>query len=418
MILHAPADPPLPARDVGSETASREARASEAGKSLSRDEAAAAAERLWHAHIASQREARAEELASGVIRAAGHEMRFLKREFGEAPASGRSLWISMHGGGGAPKEVNDRQWQNQIGLYQPDEGIYIAPRAPSDTWNLWHRPEIDALFDRLIESAVIAWGVNPDRVYLMGYSAGGDGVYQLAPRMADRFATAAMMAGHPNDASPEGLRNLPFAIFMGGEDKAYNRNTVAKAWGERLGALQKADEDGYPHMVKIYPGLGHWMDRKDAEALPWMASHTRNPWPRTIVWKQGNTPHTRFYWLAVPESQAVKGRTICASVDGQTIALTADRPEAGEGQNVAAGADKGRARTIDLLLSDALLDLDKPVTVMANGREVFQGVVPRTEGAIAHSLKLRPDPRMIATARVRVTVPQDEKPSDPSKAGS
>ena len=31
---------------------------------------------------------------------------------------------------------------------------------------------------------------------------------------AATFAAAAMMAGHPNDASPLGLRNLPFMIFM------------------------------------------------------------------------------------------------------------------------------------------------------------------------------------------------------------
>ena len=70
-------------------------------------------------------------------------------------------------------------------------------------------------------------GANPDKVYLMGYSAGGDGVYQLAPRMADRFAAASMMAGHPGNASPLGLRNLPFAIFSGADDAAYNRNKVA-----------------------------------------------------------------------------------------------------------------------------------------------------------------------------------------------
>ncbi|MEM7298333.1 MAG: hypothetical protein AAF391_08720 [Bacteroidota bacterium] len=52
----------------------------------------------------------------------------------------------------------------------------------------------------------------------MGYSAGGDGVYQLAPRMADSLAAAAMMAGHPNDASPLGLRNIGFTLHMGGKD--------------------------------------------------------------------------------------------------------------------------------------------------------------------------------------------------------
>ena len=41
---------------------------------------------------------------------------------------------------------------------------------------------------------------------VVGYSAGGDGVYQLAPRMADSWAAAAMMAGHPNGVSPLSLR--------------------------------------------------------------------------------------------------------------------------------------------------------------------------------------------------------------------
>ena len=115
---------------------------------------------------------------------------YLEKVFGTAPEGKRSLWISMHGGGGAPSRVNDSQWKNQINLYKPKEGIYVAPRAPTDTWNLWHQSHIDVLFDRLIENYVATRGVDPNRIFLMGYSAGGDGVYQLAPRMADRWAAA------------------------------------------------------------------------------------------------------------------------------------------------------------------------------------------------------------------------------------
>src|SRR5690606_8247408 len=106
-----------------------------------------------------------------------------------------------------------------------------------------------------------------------------DGVYQVAPRMADRFAAASMMAGHPNEASPAGLRNLPFSIHMGANDGAYDRNKKAAEWGERLAALKKDDPAGYEHWVKIYPGKGHWLNREDAAALPWMAKFTRNPLP-------------------------------------------------------------------------------------------------------------------------------------------
>lgn len=357
---------------------------------LAESAASEAAKRLWTAHADSIREDRAAELEALLINAGGPDMKLLKREFGEAPESGHSLWISMHGGGGAPTEVNDQQWRNQIRLYTLDEGIYIAPRAPSDTWNLWHRSEIDPLFDHLIESAVVAWGVDPNRVYLLGYSAGGDGVYQLAPRMADRFAAASMMAGHPNDASPLGLRNLPFALFMGGKDSAYNRNTIVKQWGDRLDDLQKQDPAGYPHRLTIYPEDGHWMGGKDAEALPWMAQYTRNPWPKTIVWQQGNTLHNRFYWLAVDRAKAAKGQTIRATVEGQTITI-----------------ESSDVQQVELLLSDELINLDRTVTIIANDNTVHEGLIPRTEQAIQRSIELRPDPTMIATATITVDIPQD-----------
>ncbi|CAF4454053.1 unnamed protein product, partial [Adineta steineri] len=126
--------------------------------------------------------------------------------------------------------------------------------------------------------------INPNRVYILGYSAGGDGVSQLAPRMADRFAAAAMMAGHPNDALPYGLRNLPFAIFVGENDSGYNRNKMAQQWAEQLDTLQKSDPDAYNHYVNICSNMGHWMCGKDAEALTWMSQWTRNPCPKNVVW--------------------------------------------------------------------------------------------------------------------------------------
>ncbi|WP_308988274.1 transglutaminase domain-containing protein [Roseibacillus persicicus] len=327
------------------------------------------------------REEREEELAKKVIQAAGKEMKFLERKFGEAPAEGHALWISMHGGGGAPARVNDGQWQNQIKLYQPKEGYYVAPRAPSDTWNLWHQDHIDALFDRLIANYVICRGVDPNRVYLMGYSAGGDGVYQLAPRMADRFAAAAMMAGHPNETKPDGLRNLPFEIFMGGEDGAYKRNQIAANWKELLAEKQKADPNGYPHRVTIYPGLGHWMERKDAEVLPRMAEKRRAEWPKKVVWLQDDVTHERFYWLGVKFQGAVKGRKLIGEVDGQTIRVT--------GEDVSG---------LKFWLSDELLDLDQEVVIELNGKEAFRGIVKRQPAVAAMSLRLRCG--MIATGLV------------------
>ena len=151
----------------------------------------------WQDRVARLQPTRRAEMQSKVIELGGLKMPFDWLSFGGTnaiPPGGRSLFISMHGGGGAPKQVNDAQWTNQIRLgksYRPDEGIYVAPRAPNDAWDMWHQAHIDDFFARLIEDFVVLEHVNPNRVYVLGYSAGGDGVYQLAPRTPDRWAAVA-----------------------------------------------------------------------------------------------------------------------------------------------------------------------------------------------------------------------------------
>jgi pimeloyl-ACP methyl ester carboxylesterase len=334
------------------------------------------------------------ELQSGVVRAAGTQMPIWFVIHGDAPQGGRSLYISLHGGGSAPSEVNDQQWENQKRLYAPEEGVYVAPRGPTDTWDLWHQAHMDPLIDRLIECMVLVHGVNPDRVYLMGYSAGGDGVFQLATRMADRFAAASMMAGHPNETRPDNLRNLPFAIFMGGKDAAFRRNEIAAEWRTTLDDLASRDPGGYPHKVTIYPQHGHWMKRDDAVALPWLAGFTRNARPQRIVWRQDDVVEPRLYWLENPDP--TPGQRVVASRDGQMIIIE----EASEG-----------IESLRVLLDDGMLDLDKPVTVMFQGRTLHDGVVPRTAATIARTLGARGDPKAVFTAEVTVRLqPMQKKP--------
>ena len=329
--------------------------------------------------MVENRELKMREVKAGFqyfeIKAAKKTMKCMGKLYGEADVGKRALYISMHGGGGAPTRVNDQQWSNQIQLYVPKEGWYVAPRAPSDTWNLWHESHIDELFSKLIEDMVALKGVAPNRVYLMGYSAGGDGVYQLAPRLADRFGAASMMAGHPNDATADGLYNLPFRIYMGGKDVAYKRNEVAAQWGEKLAKLQK-EQGCYEHKVTIYPEMGHWMKKKDAEAVPWMATKTRKAWPQKVIWGKSGKRSERFYWLGgKPKAMVI------ASVKGQEITIQ------GAGES-----------PLTLYLNDKLLNLDEAVKVLVDGKEVYDGKVKRTEEAIQQSFKQRLDPAMAATA--------------------
>ena len=361
---------------------------------LTKDDAAKARELLWKRHSEQITKERAEEITKGVLVYDKHEMPFTIKEFGEKPKEGGSLWISMHGGGGAPKAVNDSQWENQKRLYKLEEGIYVAPRAPTDNWNLWHEPHIDRLFDRLIEDLVVLKQVDPNRVYIMGYSAGGDGVYQLGPRMADRWAAAAMMAGHPNDANWLNLRNVGFAIQCGANDAAYNRNKVCKQWIDKLDELQKDDPKGYVHYGKMHEGKGHWMDREDAKVLPWMAALKRNPVPERVVWRQSGDKdnHARSYWLAVPQSGFQGGAEVVAERAGQKIEIkSADKIE-------------------DLLirLDERMVNLDEPVKVVYKEQVLFEGRARRTIGTLMRTLDHRGDPQLMFDAEVAVKLPKDK----------
>ncbi len=358
---------------------------------LTADEAQQATTELWSARTTFLKQTRQAEFDNREIVIDELRMPFWYKVFGDAPAEGRSLFMSMHGGGGAPAAVNDQQYENQKRLYQPEEGVYLVPRAATNTWDLWHQSHIDTFFERLISDMILFEDVNPDRVYIMGYSAGGDGVYQLAPRIADRLAAAAMMAGHPNESRPEGLRNIGFTIHMGANDGAYNRNAKAEEWGKLLDALQAGDKAGYVHEVSLHADRGHWMNLEDAVAVPWMARFTRNVWPDRIAWVQDDVRHERFYWLQVPKESAAAGDRIVASVNGNEISI-----------------EYCDAKGITLLLSDSLLDLDNPVCVKLPSGATSQHDVKRTIADIADSLTERFDKGACYSARIVLPISESE----------
>ena len=325
----------------------------------------------------------AAELAAKEIVIGDKKLKWMERTFGDAPDGKHSLWITMHGGGQGTEEENDRNWKGYYGRYEfPPGSINVAPRAPANTWDMWHVKWVDDLFDRLIADMVLQRGVDPNRVYLIGYSAGGDGVYQLAPRLADRFAAAGMCAGHPNRVTPEGLRNLPFFLYMGGEDADYHRNTVVREFSAKMDVLQAADPEGYSHRLTVYPGLAHNMQGREAEMIPRMVTLRRIDWPKRVVWMENDDfVHQRFYWLERAPEATQADVVYAARADGQDITIEA--PATGK---------------LTLRLSDALIDLDRPIRVVAAARTVFEGPVRRSLAAINQSLQERKDPDTVATA--------------------
>ena len=356
-------------------------------KKLSAKAAAEYSKELTAQWIADSKKATADVFNNKVAKDGELEMPLWWTVYGEKPADGYSLYISLHGGGGAPPRLNDQQWNNQKRLYHPKNAVYVAPRAPWNTWDLWFHEGIDPLYEQVIRMAVAYLDVNPDKVYIMGYSAGGDGVWREGPRLADHWAAASMMAGHPGDVGLQNLRNTPFMIWCGGEDAAYERNTRCRERGVEMDNLQKADPEGYIHKTTIVEGAGHWMNQVDTAAVTWMAAYKRNPAPKKIVWKQEEVLRNCFYWIEAPQEQLARGKEVLLSIDGSRIVI-----------------EKCDYPTLTLWLNDAIVDLDRPVKVEYSGKTLFEGKLRRSSALMRESLYARNDPGFIFPAKVTVNL--------------
>ncbi len=306
---------------------------------------------------------------------------------GQKPDDGYSLYISLHGGGNAPKDLNDSQWQNQWHLYRPAEGVYICPRAPYDDWDMHFKPGLDEFYKDIILFAYSHLGVNPDKVYIMGYSAGGDGVWRLAPRMADTWAAASMMAGHPGDVSLVNLRNTPFMVWCGALDSAYDRNRQCSARIAELDSLQNSDPEGYIHEGHIVAGKSHWMDQADTLAVGWMAQYRRNPYPAKIVWRQEEVLHDSFYWVSVPDGEMARGKEVRLSVSDNVISI-----------------DRCDYSRLTFGLNDSIVNLDKPVKVIMNGRTIARKKMVRSMETMEKTLHERQDARYAFDSELEVMI--------------
>lgn len=332
------------------------------------------------------------------------------------------LYIALHGGGGTSASVNDSQWLAMQSYYKDSiaSGIYVAPRGITNNWNLHFEGDSYPLYDQLIERMIVQEGVDPDRVYLLGFSAGGDGVYQITPRLADRFAGANMSAGHPNGTPADNLANVPYLLQMGEYDTAYDRHRQAAAYHEQLDGLSAAAPGLYEHALFLHHNGTHnspWSDRDpsgrtypviadpiawltsgdratvsvDSNAVYWLDDYTRQAQPTQLIWSLSTWAdrdgrETAFYWLAVAPEHRGAGR-IEAAYDGATNTVTLSATD------VAA---------VRVWLNHRMLDLGSPITVVVDGVSTTVDVYP-SEDLMAETLSLRGDPRHIYSAEIAVT---------------
>ncbi len=279
-------------------------------------------------------------------------MKYTMSIMGEEPLEGYPVYIALHGGGGSDTpDLNNSQWSAMQTYYRGSvkEGIYIAPRGVRDTWDTHFNPESYYCYQRLIQNLAIFYNINPDRVYLVGYSAGGDGVYQISARMADYFASANMSAGHPNGVDLTNVKNMPLYLQCGELDTAYDRNKVTEEYGKNENVAGVFIHKNKPHnfidngteLQKLTDGTF-----ADTNAIRLVSKHVRNPYPEKIEWNLSLKKNDLFYYV---ETAATEG-TVTVERDGNRFVINGE---------------------VDAIyVNNSFIDVESPIIVVYNGKEM------------------------------------------------
>ncbi len=309
------------------------------------------------------------------------------KKVGKRPDNGWPLFIALHGGGGVAREVNDSQWQIMQIYYKDQAAVtgyqYLALRAPNDAWNGFYDDNMPPLVVNLIRQFVLLGDVDPDKVYLMGYSHGGYGAFFVGPKVPDRFAAIHSSAAAPSDGSisPRTLRNTRFTFMIGEKDTAYGRLSRCEAFNTAVQKLKEQNKGDYPVDMELKLGHGHG-GLPDRDKIKDLYPSSRNPVPRRLSWELTDSVVRHFYWLSVPEP--ARDRSLDAVIGDNTVEITT--------RNV---------KEFDLHLDGRLVKIDRPLRVVMDGKEQEIKAVPRF-ATLCQSMLERGDPRLAFSCRIRL----------------
>lgn len=337
----------------------------------------------WAAHERTKLQA---DFDTKIVRAGDKQSPFTVKQVGEKPANGRwPLVIAMHGGGNAPKRVNDSQWQHMQIYYKdhPEAGgyLYCALRAPTDEWNGFYTDYFYPLLETLIRQFVVCADVDPDRVIALGYSHGGYGAFAIGPKLPHRFAAVHGSAAAPTDGETvaTGLHTLPFSFMVGGKDTAYGRAERCQKFAAELEALQKQHPGQYPFTFTFVEKNGH-TGLPDRDLLAKLVPLVRTSQPRTLQWELTDVTVRDHYWLHV--AAAAKGKRLAASLTGQKLVATTKDCADGEAW-----------------LDARIVDFGKPLELVVDGKASTAKLAPSLH-VLCATMAERGDPQLAASVVV------------------
>lgn len=276
-----------------------------------------------------------------------------------------------------------------------DEGLHAttilaAPEMPAKVAE-WRQIEggVTAAM-RTFGEVLSQFNIDRDRVVVAGTKEGGAFAATLASYYPDRFAGAVSRLGGAEGAAFANLGNVP-SYFTGGSEATKKAADAAKELRRDNVTVVEADDL--------------------AAIAKWIGERLRNPVPTEVAFSPVQAFTRNAYWFKI-ENFEILPDYFAAPVN--------ERPLLSGRINRGANTAEFEARGITdfwLFLSDALLDLDKPIKVVVNGKP-FEVAYKRELDKFLESRRLRADPRMTFVAWHVTAVPKAGNGNSPPKIDS
>ena len=299
------------------------------------------------------------------------------------------LFLYLHGSG--PKA---QEWQNGILLaksFNDSPSSYFIPQIPNEgEYYRWWQLAKQFAWEKLIRQSLAEGAVDANQIYVFGISEGGYGSQRLASFYADYWAAAGPMAGGEplKNAPVENCANIGFSFLTGADDTGFYRNILTYYTQIAFDSAQLArplDANKRPlfvHRINLLPGMQHHI--KYDLTTPWLKNFVRNPYPKTVLWEDYDMDgrhRSGFYNLQVLSSPT-QNRTYydmnihnnVVKINIKEVEYTAVEKDKHWGIEMRfnrsyTNAKGGRLR---IYLNSELIDMNKPVTVIINGKELYR----------------------------------------------
>lgn len=261
--------------------------------------------------------------------------------------------------------------------------ICVAPSVGKGDIGWANDKDGEKVLFTLIEEMCRDFHVDPNRIYLAGRSAGGYGCWIHGMENPDRFGGIAPFMAAPSDPEPcaESLFNLP--VWFGYSDS--DERTPPS-----LPILKQLPDWKYDHVIRNFKG-GHLAEigNAPAEVLQYFDKRPRKVYPKKIVYVPFDTKHRRAYWAEILQGGNYRTTRLEAEIRGKNEIHLRCRG----------------ISSVRLYLHDAMVNLDQPVKVLANGNPAFEGKVERSIEFLFRHIDETKDRGRVFSAAIDVPVP-------------